>query len=151
MNWPPHTSQLALDLISGTEPRFKNALIVREAVFIREQGIDPEVEIDDYDAICWHALAYLDGEPVGTARLILQDRFSAKIGRMAVVAEARQHGIGTQLMRLLEDYARRQGITRIVLDAQLQVIPFYQRLGYEVQGDVFLDADILHQRMTRQL
>lgn len=145
----PPVGQLSLDLVAGTDPRVKDALVVRQAVFILEQGIDPELEIDEYDGVCWHALAYLDEEPVGTARLIPQDRLVAKIGRVAVLASGRKHGIGTQLMRLLEDYARRQGLFKIVLDAQLQVVPFYEGLGYQAEGEVFLDAGILHRRMTR--
>ncbi len=151
MTAPRPTSQLVLDLFSGTEPQLREALEVREAVFIREQGIDPDIEIDEFDAICWHAIAYLDGEPVGTARLILEDRFTARIGRVSVLAEARGVGVGKALMRLVEDYARREGITRIVLDAQVQVIPFYEQLAYTAVGEVFVDAGILHRRMQRNL
>jgi predicted GNAT family N-acyltransferase len=120
-------------------------------VFVREQGIPADIEVDDYDGICWHAVAYLDHRPVGTARLILVDRFTAKIGRVAVLAEARHRGIATQLMRLLEDYARREGVTRAVLDAQTQVLELYERLGYVVEGEPFLDAGIVHKRMSKAL
>lgn len=142
---------LVLDLFSGTESKLLQALAIREAVFIREQGIDPELEIDDYDGICWHALALLGGDPVGTARLVMLDRFTAKIGRVAVLPGARGRGVATALMRLLEDYCRRQGVTRVVLDAQIQVMPLYEKLGYEAEGQPFLDAGIVHRRMTRTL
>ncbi len=145
------TSELMLDLVAGTEPQLLEALSVREAVFIAEQGIDPEIEVDDYDGICWHAIAYLDRRPVGTARLIMLDRFMAKIGRVAVLAEARGKGVATRLMTLLEDYARREGVTRVVLDAQIQVMPLYEKLGYAAEGEPFLDAGIVHMRMTRAL
>lgn len=143
--------ELVLDLFSGTEPQLLQALAVREAVFVREQGIDPELEIDDYDGVCWHAVAYLGKEPVGTARLVMLDRFTAKIGRVAVLAEARGRGVATALMRLLEEYCRREGVTRVVLDAQIQVMPLYEKLGYEAEGEPFLDAGIVHRRMTRSL
>ncbi|MBU6427478.1 MAG: GNAT family N-acetyltransferase [Cyanobacteria bacterium REEB65] len=142
---------MALDLVSGIEPRLKEALSIREAVFVREQGIDPELELDEFDAICWHALAYLEGEAVGTARLIFQDRFSAKIGRVAVLHEVRGHGIGAKLVRLLEDHARRSGVMTMALDAQIQVVPFYENLGYQVEGEAFVEAGIVHRRMTRRL
>ncbi|MBM3275292.1 MAG: GNAT family N-acetyltransferase [Candidatus Sericytochromatia bacterium] len=142
---------MVLDFVAGTDPKFRDALLVRQAVFVEEQGIDPEIEVDEYDGICWHALAYLGDRIVGTARLVTLDRFTAKIGRVAVLGEARGRGVGTALMRLLEDYARREGITRVVLDAQFQVIPLYEKLGYEAEGEPFLDAGIVHKRMTKTL
>ena len=145
------TGELVLDLFSGTESQLLEALAVREAVFIREQGIDPEEEIDDYDGICWHAIAYLGGKAVGTARLIMLDRFTARIGRVAVLPAVRGKGVASSLMRLLEDYCRREGVTRAVLDAQLQVMPLYEKQGYAAEGEPFLDAGIVHRRMTKAL
>ncbi|MBM3271475.1 MAG: GNAT family N-acetyltransferase [Candidatus Sericytochromatia bacterium] len=145
------TGEITLDLVAGTDAALLEALAVREAVFIREQGIDPEVEIDDYDGICWHAIAYLDRRPVGTARLVLVDRFTAKIGRVAVLPEARGRGIATRLVRLVEEYAGREGVTRAILDSQIDVMPLYEKLGYVAEGEPFLDAGIVHKRMTRSL
>lgn len=145
------TDELVLDLFIGTDPKLLEAMAVRDAVFVREQGIDPELEIDDYDGICWHAIAYLGEKAVGTARLIMLDRFTGKIGRVAVLPEARGKGVATALMRLLEEYCRREGITRVVLDAQIGVMPLYEKLGYEAEGEPFLDAGIVHKRMTRSL
>jgi predicted GNAT family N-acyltransferase len=145
------TGELILDFVAGTDPKFRDALLVRQAVFVEEQGIDPEIEVDEYDGICWHALAYLGDQVVGTARLVTLDRFTAKIGRVAVLGEARGRGIASALMRLLEDYAKREGLTRAVLDSQFQVIPLYEKLGYEAEGEPFLDAGIVHKRMTKAL
>ncbi len=142
---------ITLDMFSGTDPQLKEALEIRCRVFVEEQGVDPALEIDDYDGVAWHVLARLDGTPVGTARLVMLDQQRAKIGRVAVLPEYRGQGIATQLVKLLMEYSRREGRTQAILDAQLTVIPLYEKLGFEAVGEVFLDADILHRRMIRKL
>lgn len=142
---------MILDFFSGTDPKVREALAIRDRVFVREQGIDPDLEMDDLDGICWHAVAYQDTQPVGTARLIMKDRFVAKIGRVAVLPAARGRGVATSLMRMLEDYAHREGITRIEVDAQIAVQALYEKLDYTPEGDHFLDAGIIHIRMAKPL
>lgn len=151
-NGPSQTPQnLTLDMFSGLDPQLKEALAIRMRVFVEEQGVDPALEIDDDDAVAWHVLARLDGEPAGTARLVMLDQLRAKIGRVAVLPEYRGHGIATQLVKLLMEYARREGRTQAILDSQLPVMPLYEKLGFTAVGEVFLDADILHRRMIRKL
>ncbi len=142
---------LTFDMFSGTDPLLKEALAIRATVFVEEQGVDPALEIDDYDGVAWHVLARVDGEPVGTARLVMLDQLRAKIGRVAVLSAYRGQGIATQLVQLLMEYARREGRTQALLDSQLTVMPLYEKLGFVAEGEVFLDADILHRRMTRKL
>lgn len=120
---------------------------VRDSVFLVEQGIDRELEIDDRDAHCVHALCYADGKPVGTGRL----DSDGKVGRVAVLAEARRQGVGTQIMRVLESVARRQAMPRIWFHAQHSAIPFYEALGYEPLGEPFVEANILHIAMQKTL
>ncbi|MNR75407.1 putative N-acetyltransferase YjcF [compost metagenome] len=143
--------KLTLEMFSGLEPQLKEALAIRMRVFVEEQGVDPALEIDDDDAVAWHVLARLDGEPIGTARLVMLDQLRAKIGRVAVLPEVRGMGIATQLVKLLMEYARREGRTQAILDSQLPVMPLYEKLGFTAVGEVFLDADILHRRMIRKL
>lgn len=140
-----------IDMFPGTDPQLKAALEIRFRVFVEEQGVDPNLEIDDYDGVAWHVLARVDGQPAGTARLVMLDQQRAKIGRVAVLPEYRGQGIASQLVQLLMEYARREGRTQAILDAQLPVIPLYEKLGFEAVGEVFLDADILHRRMVRKL
>lgn len=142
---------LALDLFPGTDPQLKDALAVRMPVFVEEQGVPPELEIDDYDGIAWHVLARLDGRPVATARLITLDASRVKIGRVATLQAYRRQGIAGKLVRLLMEYARREGFTEAVLDSQLTAMGLYESLGFVAEGEVFLDADILHRRMTCRL
>lgn len=151
-NGPSQRPQnLTLDMFSGLDPQLKEALAIRMRVFVEEQGVDPALEIDDDDAVAWHVLARIDGEPAGTARLVMLDQLRAKIGRVAVLPEYRGHGIATQLVSLLMEYARREGRTQAILDSQLPVMPLYEKLGFTAVGEVFLDADILHRRMIRKL
>ncbi|AUH32762.1 GNAT family N-acetyltransferase [Paracoccus tegillarcae] len=124
---------------------------IRRAVFIDEQGIDDADEWDDLDEKAVHLLAWQDGEPVGTARILLKGSIG-RIGRICVMPEARGTGLGRMLLKASMDVLRsRQGISQAMLSAQVQAIGFYQKLGFEVAGDVYDDAGIAHQEMIRDL
>ncbi|HQW29466.1 MAG TPA: GNAT family N-acetyltransferase [Verrucomicrobiales bacterium] len=123
-------------------------LAVRREVFIVEQGVPEEIEIDDYDAVSLHFLAVdTDGVPIGTARLLPDGR----IGRMAVMSRWRRCGVGRSLMMAVIKAARQQGKTEMHLHAQVHSIGFYESLGFEVCGEEFEEAGILHREMHRQL
>lgn len=142
---------LILDLFPGTDPQLRDALAVREAVFVQEQGVPIEEEIDDYDGVAWHVLARVDDAPVATARLVSLDADRVKIGRVATLPDYRGQGIATKLVKLLMEFARREGFGEAILDSQLAAMPVYEKLGFAPIGEVFLDAGILHRRMTRKL
>lgn len=135
----------------STPEELESALAIRDVVFIQEQGCTLDEERDEYDAVAHHVLAWLDGLPVGTARLLVKEDGVGKVGRVAALQEARGHGVGVALMRALDEKARDLGLRELVLDAQLQVIGFYQSLGYVAEGDVFEEARIMHRRMRRPL
>lgn len=122
-------------------------LAIRFEVFVHEQGVPEEEEHDDQDHLCVHALARLNDEPVGTGRLLP----TGKIGRMAVLARCRNHGIGALLLHKLMEQARALGFEQVYLDAQLGAIAFYERHGFVASGPVFKDAGIDHRRMSRPL
>ena len=122
---------------------------IRELVFVDEQRVDREEEWDGLDDECVHFLARSDGEAVGTARLRPVDG-SAKVERVAVLATARDAGIGRRLMEALEHEARRRGLVPLRLNAQMAAIPFYEKLGYQAQGPVFEEAGIPHRRMEKR-
>jgi predicted GNAT family N-acyltransferase len=117
---------------------------IRRTVFIEEQGIPPPDEWDGEDAGSVHVLARLNRDPVGTGRL----NAAGKIGRIAVLAGRRGHGIGTQILRRLLEEARRLGIREPYLHAQVQAVPFYEKLGFERKGEEFDEAGIPHVRMS---
>jgi ElaA protein len=124
---------------------------VRRAVFIEEQGIPEAEEWDAHDATCTHFLAADDAGPLATARLMTHGS-AAKIGRVAVMPRARGTGLGAALMRHVLEDARRRGHPTAVLEAQVDVIPFYERLGFVAEGPVYDDGSgILHRWMTLPL
>ncbi len=131
-----------------------SALEIRAIVFIQGQAVPAELEVDGLDPQCTHLLAErFDGErwtPVGTARLRQVDDH-AKAERVAVLPAMRGLGIGDLLMRTLQDVARAQGFEEVHLNAQLQVVPFYERLGYQAEGPEFEEAGIQHRAMRRRL
>jgi predicted GNAT family N-acyltransferase len=120
---------------------------IRRTVFIEEQQVPESDEWDDDDAVSAHVLVRLNREPVGTGRL----NPAGKIGRIAVIAGARGRGIGALILRGLLDEARRRGIRRPHLHAQLQALPFYEKLGFRSEGGVFDEAGIPHMRMRLAL
>ncbi len=125
-------------------------LAIRMEVFVDEQKVSPEEEFDGIDDQCLHFLALEDGVPFGTARIIPKANV-AKIGRVAITKSMRGKNLGLALMQYVVDTAITLGFTEAVLDAQTYAIPFYARLGFVQEGDEFLDANIPHYRMRRQL
>lgn len=130
------------------------ALSVRMRVFVEEQHVPVEEEVDRYDANpganpdVVHVLARVGGEPVATARLLLDHPEGyPHIGRVAVLQEYRRNGVGRQVMDALHAEARARGLKGITLSAQTHAIPFYERLGYVARGPVYLDAGIDHRDM----
>ena len=136
--------------IQGTDALMREAYALRREVFVVEQGVPQELEVDDDDAIATHLVAVHEGRVVGTLRMVRHGR-TAKIGRMAVSAASRRKGIGGALMRFAALTAGQDGVEEIFLAAQLPARKFYQRLGYLEEGDVFYDANLPHVRMRKRL
>ena len=121
---------------------------IRETVFVVEQGVPPEIELDEWDERSEHAIAYdFAGRPMGTGRLLPDGH----IGRMAVLRESRGLGIGARLLEALVDRARARGMRRVALNAQTHAAPFYARFGFTVAGQEFMEAGIPHVAMERAL
>lgn len=122
--------------------------VIRETVFIHEQGVPVELEWDGLDSSCAHVLAWNDrGEAIGTARM----QPSGTIGRMAVLKDWRGRGVGRALLETLLDLAVRQGLPRVTLSAQTHALGFYERAGFHITGEPFLDAGIPHRKMIKEL
>ncbi len=118
---------------------------IRFAVFVDEQQVPENIEIDDRDPHCVHLLAVDDGEPIGTGRIDLA--MSGKVGRVAVIASRRRQGVGTALLEYAHCIARNNALDKVWCNAQVSVLPFYERLGYRVTSEPFYEADIEHVRM----
>jgi predicted GNAT family N-acyltransferase len=129
---------------------FDRCVEIRLEVFVSEQGVPVEEELDDLDATASHVLAWLDGQPVGTGRIVFEAE-QARVGRMAVRAPYRGRGIGSALLRTLLERARASGIPSVYLAAQVHALGFYQRFGFAVYGEPFLDGGIPHRWMRLPL
>ena len=121
---------------------------VRDEVFLIEQQISREDEVDDRDLICKHALSFVDSTPVGTGRIDIEK--DGKIGRVAVLKEFRRMGIGKSIMSAFEQYAKEAGLPKIWFHAQLTAVPFYLQLGYQKAGPEFEEANIIHIKMEKE-
>lgn len=117
---------------------------IRYAVFVDEQKVPAEIELDDWDSLSLHALALdAQGRVLGTGRLLPDGH----IGRMAVLQSARGQGVGTALLRALLQAARARGDREVVLSAQTHAMPFYEKAGFIAEGDEYDDAGIPHRQM----
>ena len=124
------------------------AQAVRFAVFVDEQGVPAEMELDEWDGCALHALACdTEGRTLGTGRLLPDGH----IGRMAVLAQARGRGVGGALLRALIAAAQCRGDAVLRLNAQIQAAGFYEQHGFTRYGAVFDDAGLAHIAMQRRL
>lgn len=121
---------------------------VRETVFVNEQSVPRELELDSIDSQCAHVIARDDlGRPIGTGRLMPDGR----IGRMAVLGEWRNRGVGGVMLQRLLEIARTRGLESVHLHAQIDAQHFYARHGFDVCGAQFIEANIQHVPMGRKL
>ena len=134
-----------------TEMELDSAIQVRFRVFVSEQAVPPEEELDAADATASHAIALYQGQVVGTGRWLRREGATAQIGRMAVDIAWRRKGIGGRILEFLEETARTEGMRRSVLHAQEYVKSFYAAHGYREHGEIFLEADIPHIEMRKDL
>ena len=148
-------------VVEVTDPdQMDAALALRFAVFVDEQGVDPDAEHDglDDDPSTVHVVALTDegGPVVGVGRLLAPaEDGRPHIGRVAVAREARRTGVGKAVMDALERVALerygRGGEVTVALSAQVQAIPFYEEIGYVVTGERYLDEGIWHRDATKSL
>ena len=138
-------------LIKNWQDAKLDAYSIRRRVFIEEQGVPEEMELDEFDLDARHALAYADSECIGTARLVTLPGNLGRIGRMAVLPGYRGQGIGRELLKTLLKASRSQDIKQIELHSQVSVIPFYEQFGFIAQGDVYDEADIPHRDMILRI
>jgi len=120
---------------------------IREKVFIQEQKVTPELEWDGMDEKAIHFLVFKDEEAIGCARAIVI-KSQMQLGRMAVLKEYRGQGAGSTLIEKAIVTAKLKQLSSIQISAQCNATNFYVKFGFEVTGDTYLDAEILHRDMT---
>ncbi|WGL17062.1 GNAT family N-acetyltransferase [Microbulbifer bruguierae] len=120
---------------------------IRQKVFVEEQHVPPELEWDEQEDSAQHFLIYQKDKAVGTGRLTA----TGKIGRMAILKDTRGLGAGLELLKRICKFARIEGQKYVYLNAQVQAVPFYEKAGFVVAGEEFIEADIPHVRMELSL
>ncbi|HLR61660.1 MAG TPA: GNAT family N-acetyltransferase [Lentibacillus sp.] len=123
---------------------------VRTTVFVHEQNVPPEVEIDEFDEEALHLIGYENDMPIAASRVRFVDQYG-KLERICVLKNQRGKSYGAELIRTMEDVIRKEGYEKSKLNAQTHAIDFYQRLGYDVVSGEFMDAGIPHVTMTKTL
>ncbi|NRD78461.1 GNAT family N-acetyltransferase [Bacillus sp. BRMEA1] len=140
-----------MQVIIATTPKERDdAFKVRKIVFVEEQNVPFEEEIDQYEDEATHFVLYLNGEPAGAGRFRIIDG-TGKVERICVLKEVRKTGSGKAIMEAIEYFAKNQGIHKLKLNSQTHAIPFYSNLGYEVVSEEFMDAGIPHKTMMKQI
>ena len=137
-----------------TPAELEGAFALRIRVFVGEQGVPADIELDEADTApdTVHAVAVHDGVVIGTGRLLADvDGRGPHIGRMAVEQDRRRDGIGGRVLQFLEDQGRGLGYRQITLHAQEYVKSFYARHGYREVGESFMEAGIPHREMVKDL
>jgi len=121
---------------------------IRKKVFIEEQKVPEELEWDEFDEQCIHVLVTDDqNKPIATGRI----KPDGHIGRMAVIKDYRNTGIGTEILKELIQSAQNKHLTKVYLHAQTTAIPFYEKQGFKTCSEEFMDANIPHMTMEKQL
>ncbi|MCL7747171.1 GNAT family N-acetyltransferase [Halalkalibacter alkaliphilus] len=134
-----------------TKDQLEDAYNIRTKVFVDEQNVPIEEEIDQHEEEAIHFVVYSDADkPIGAGRLRFVDGYG-KVERICITKDARGTGAGRELMEKIEETAQLNGIGKAKLNAQIQAQEFYSKLGYETISGEFLDAGIPHVTMTKSL
>ena len=121
---------------------------IRRKVFIEEQNVPEELEWDEFDETAHHILAVDNNNiPIGTGRI----KPDGQIGRMAVLKDWRNKGVGNMILKALLNQAIESNYKKLYLHAQITAIPFYEQSGFIINSDEFMDAGIPHRTMSKDL
>ena len=137
-------------IINSGSNLLKAVFDLRHKVFVVEQNVPANLEIDEHDQSATHLIMLQDAAVIATLRLVPYGD-KAKIGRVAVTQQQRRKGLGTKLMLRGIRHADESGFREVMLDSQVASMPFYQSLGFVEEGGVFDDAGIPHMRMRLSL
>lgn len=137
-------------VIADRQKAFFDAMQIRGRVFVDEQKVPSEIEIDEEDKSCIHVVLYDHDQPKAVLRLIEHENYF-KVGRVAVLKEERHQGYGKALMLGIEKLEIVQKKKQLRLDSQISASGFYEALGYRLEGEPFIEANILHRHAVKDL
>ena len=130
---------------ASSSEQLKQLFAIRNEVFVKEQNVSKEEEYDQFETSSKHLIAYMNSKPIGTCRFRSTDK-GVKLERFAVLKEYRGRGVGEALV--MECLRLLAGEQNIYLHAQIQVVDFYAKFGFEAEGEEFVEANIRHYRMV---
>lgn len=140
--------------LNAKDAEVKTCLAIRQEVFVEEQNVPLDLELDGLDSVATHFLLVDEaGQGVATARIrLLEEGSSVKIERVAVRKAARGKGFGRDLMvHILSEIKKNETCQTVLLEAQEYILPFYEQLGFHAHGGTFMDAGIPHKKMSQSL
>lgn len=141
-------NELEYKIVQG-KTDFADAKLIRQLVFVEEQGF--ENEFDDIDEFAYHLVIYQDHQAVATGRMYPKNQKTMILGRIATIKEYRKMHLGSKIVQLLEKEADKLGYTIFELSAQKQAQGFYEKLGYRVFGKIYYDEWCPHVKMKKYL
>ena len=133
-----------------SDSELEGAFEVRRQVFVIEQNIPEDIELDEHDKEALHMVVKDGDRVIGTARVLFLDTGLAKLERMAILQPFRDKGIGSKIVSFLIEELRNRQVEQVVLHAQYPVVAFYKSCGFEETGSPFLEVGIKHIKMQRQ-
>ncbi|SDC29406.1 hypothetical protein SAMN05421734_10664 [Pelagirhabdus alkalitolerans] len=133
-----------------TKEQIEDAFSVRDQVFIKEQGVSPDIEHDEHDKDAIHIIGYIDEVPIAAARVRIVDQIG-KVERVSVIKSYRNKGYGKQMMKAIELILIRHDLKKVRLNAQTRALDFYQTLHYIQTSEPFYEANIEHVSMEKTL
>lgn len=137
-------------LVTTDEDR-ERAFALRKEVFVKEQGVPLTLELDEYDATAIHFIVNDGEDTIATARIREIEPKIGKVERVCVLSTYRGKRLGILIMETVEQYATSIDFKKLKLHAQSYAVPFYEKLGYDVTSPEFMDADIPHRAMEKEL
>ncbi|GGE51438.1 N-acetyltransferase [Pullulanibacillus camelliae] len=135
-------------IVVENEHQYEDALKVRKQVFIDEQQVPMELEVDAFENEATHLVAYNGNSPIGAGRFRIKSN-AAKVERICVLKDFRRQNIGLHIMQKIEELATELRLSELILHAQTHAQHFYEKLGYQVTSDVFYDANMPHVEMKK--
>lgn len=141
-------AKLQYFFFTAPSPWLKSVQTLRLEVFVHELNVPVELELDAFDAVAHHLILQKEAVTIGTLRIIIKNHTIAKIGRVAITPRLRHQGLGQWIMQAAISYCKNLGIHHICLNSQAYITEFYKKLGFSCEGEVFMDAGIVHQHMV---